>query len=357
MLSPILSAYGLEEKDCSILPFGSGLINKTWLIQYEGNVYILQRINHQVFREPHNIAANIEMIGRYLAQHKPGYLFVEPVKTTGGESMVYIENEGYFRLFPFVNGSHTIDAVSSPGQSYEAALQFGRFTKLLSGIEVERLHTTLPDFHNLSLRYDQFLEAVNTAGSPRKEQAAELVSYLGSQKNLVDTYKNILQNPSFRLRVTHHDTKISNVLFDEHDKGLGVIDLDTVMSGYFISDIGDMMRTYLSPVTEEEKDFSRINIREDFFISIVKGYLVEMEDELTAEEKKYFVYAGKFMIYMQALRFLADFLNNDNYYGQKYEGHNLVRAGNQAALLQRLTEKENELVQLMDAAYMPLETT
>jgi len=122
-----------------------------------------------------------------------------------------------------------------------------------------------------------------------------------------------------------------------------VIDLDTVMPGYFISDVGDMMRTYLSPVSEEEKDFSTISIRNDFFNAIVRGYLDEMSQELSDVEKAHFVYAGKFMIYMQAIRFLTDYLNNDRYYTPRYEGHNYIRAGNQAVLLQKLTEKETVL--------------
>src|SRR4029079_9035289 len=101
---------------------------------------------------------------------------------------------------------------------------------------------------------------------------------------------------------------------------------------------------------EEEKDFSKIRIREEYFEAIVRGYLSEMQQELTEEEKKYFVYAGKFMIYMQALRFLTDYLDDDQYYGQKYEGHNLVRAGNQSALLQKLSEKEDQLLELIAPA-------
>jgi hypothetical protein len=117
-----------------------------------------------------------------------------------------------------------------------------------------------------------------------------------------------------------------------------VIDLDTVMPGHFISDVGDMMRTYLSPVSEEEKDFAKIEVREDFYQAIVNGYYNEMKDILTETEKRYFFYAGKFMIYMQAIRFLTDYLNNDVYYGSRYPGHNLIRAGNQAVLLQRLLD-------------------
>ncbi len=154
------------------------------------------------------------------------------------------------------------------------------------------------------------------------------------------TYTHILQNKSFALRVTHHDTKISNVLFDASDNGRCVIDLDTVMPGYFISDVGDMMRTYLCPVSEEETDLSQIMVREDYFQAIITGYLSAMQPLLSRDEKQHFVYAGKFLIYMQALRFLTDYLNNDVYYKPRYEHHNAVRAENQAVLLQKLLEKE-----------------
>lgn len=129
-----------------------------------------------------------------------------------------------------------------------------------------------------------------------------------------------------------------------------MIDLDTVMPGYFISDVGDMMRTYLSPVSEEEKDFDKIEVRDAYYKAIVQGYLEQMNDELTQVEKEHFFYSGLFMIYMQALRFLTDHLNNDRYYGAKYEGHNLVRAQNQAVLLKRLLEKEKSLA-VLPASY------
>jgi Ser/Thr protein kinase RdoA (MazF antagonist) len=156
------------------------------------------------------------------------------------------------------------------------------------------------------------------------------------QKRIVDEYE--ICKIRLKTRCTHHDTKISNVLFDHDDKGLCVIDLDTVMPGYFISDVGDMMRTYLCPVSEEEQDLSKITVRKEFYDAIVSGYLSEMGEELDETEKQYFHYAGEFMIYMQALRFLTDHINNDVYYGAKYEGHNFVRAGNQLTLLQRLME-------------------
>ena len=146
-----------------------------------------------------------------------------------------------------------------PAQAFEAAKAFGQFTRLLSHFTVEKLQTTLPDFHNLSLRYKQFSEALKNGNKIRLQQSHDLIKFIKENKNIVETYENILHNPAFKLRVTHHDTKISNVLFNEKDKGLCIIDLDTVMPGYFISDVGDMIRTYLSPVSEEEKDFSKID--------------------------------------------------------------------------------------------------
>ena len=340
MINEVLAAFDLKKESFEIIPFGSGLINKTWRLKNPQRDLILQRVNDKVFQRPQDIAYNIAMLSEYLRKHAPGYLFVVPVKTGLGEEVFHHPTDGYYRLSDFVSDSRTIDTVEKPGQAYEAARQFGLFTRLLSDFPVDKLKITLADFHNLSLRYQQFEDALQHGNPARFAESRELIDFIKDNKNIVRTYENILQNPAFKLRVTHHDTKISNVLFDANDKGLCVIDLDTVMPGYFISDVGDMLRTYLSPVNEEEEDFSKIEVRDEYFKAVWQGYLSEMKDELTDEEKAHSVYAGKFMIYMQAIRFLTDHLNNDAYYGARFEGHNLLRAGNQVTLLHRLTEKE-----------------
>lgn len=338
-MKEILSQFSLPDEIFQAVPFGSGLINNTWsVINKEGiSKYILQKVNHQVFKEPVDIAFNIRQIDNYLKQHSPGYLFVSPLVTNTDDTIVKT-SDGYYRMFPFIAGSHTIDVVEKPQQAYEAARQFAKFTKYLSGFDAGQLKITLPDFHNLTLRFQQFEKACETGNPDRITQSKELIETIKSNKWIVDEYER--GKDKFTIRVTHHDTKISNVLFNEEDKGICVIDLDTVMPGYFISDVGDMMRTYLSPVSEEEKDLSKIIIRKDFYDAIADGYLLEMGGELTEIEKLHFHYAGEFMIYMQALRFLTDHLNNDSYYGAKYEGHNFIRTGNQLTLLQRLQEFE-----------------
>jgi len=343
----ILKSYGFDETSVSVKRFGSGLINNTWMVTNGTNNYILQRINQNVFKEPETIADNIDCIGNYLANAFPDYKFTFPVRALNGDSLLYNESDGYFRMFLFVKGSHSKDVVETPNQAFEAAVQFGRFTNLLTGFDAAKLKITISDFHNLSLRYKQFLRALKNGNSERIKEAGKIINTLHGHNEIVTTYENITKSNNFKLRVTHHDTKIGNVLFGEDDKGLCVIDLDTVMPGYFISDVGDMMRTYLSPVSEDERDFSKIEIRDDFYKAIVQGYYSEMKNVLTEMEKKYFFYAGTFIIYMQALRFLTDHLNNDIYYGAKYPGHNLVRANNQVVLLQGLIEKKVNLQNIL----------
>lgn len=351
----ILTAYGLPAADCIAVSFGTGLFNHTWKVscQRSGAAFILQRLNTTVFKDPSAIGRNIRDIADYLSLHSPDYRFIAPLKTIAGKELYEdTEQAETFRLFPFLDDSCSFDVVHNPQQAFEAARQFALFTKWLAGYPARSLRITLPDFHNLSLRFAQFQQALVDGNSKRIEKASELIGFLQHQESIMDTYESIKGNPEFKIRVTHHDCKISNVLFDRHNRGLCVIDLDTVMPGYFLSDVGDMVRTYLSAATEEEWDVEKITVRVEFFEAIVNGYLSELNDKLSETEKEHFIYAGKFMIYMQALRFLTDYLNNDVYYGAKYEGHNLVRAQNQAVLLERLLEKEEWLNRIV-ASYQP----
>ena len=346
MFDRIFKEFGITS-NAPTKPFGSGLINNTWLITDKGKDYILQRINDNVFKNPPDIASNIRLIDEYLEENHPDYLFATPYKTRTGDDMFLSKDEGYFRLFRFIKNSHTTDVVNSAAQAFEAAKQFGRFTKLLSEFPVHQLKFTIPDFHNLPLRYSQFESAIEQGNPARIQEAAATINFLKEQDAIARISEHIDKDPGFKKRVTHHDSKISNVLFDDSDHGLCVIDLDTVMPGYFISDFGDMMRTYLSPVSEEERYLDKIEIRDEYFKAIADGYLSEMESELGPAEKAHLVYAGKFMTYMQALRFLTDYLNNDIYYGSKYEGHNFIRANNQAALLKKIIEKEKLLQEMI----------
>jgi aminoglycoside phosphotransferase (APT) family kinase protein len=335
ILDRISAVYGWEQPE--VLPVHSGLINTTLKILVGGNTFLLQKVNTRVFHHPEKIDDNLRMLQLYLAEHAPGYLFTAPVLNTTGKGLIEI-NGDHYRVFEWVKGSHTIDTVQEPAQAREAAAQFGQFTALLEGFDARKLHITLPDFHNLGLRVQQYEQAAANGNAERINESADTIAYLRSQSYILDQFETFTRSPETRQRVTHHDTKISNILFDEQDKGLCVIDLDTVMPGYFLSDLGDMYRTYVCPVSEEEKDLDRITVRKPFMEAIRSGYLSAMDTTLSNFEKDHFELGGQVLIYMQAIRFLADYLNNDIYYGSRYLGHNLVRARNQARLLEGFNE-------------------
>lgn len=331
LFQKICNFYGW--KNANFSGIYSGLINNTWKVISGEQELILQKINTNIFKQPNFIDENLMLLSSYFKNHYPQYLFTAPVKNKIGKTLCSID-DNYFRCFNFVKNSFTINVVQTAQQAFEAAHQFGKFTALLNELNIAQLKITLPDFHNLSLRYHQFENAIQNGNFERINEVKDDILFIHSKKNIVDKFEKFILHPNVKQRVTHHDTKISNVLFDANYKGLCVIDLDTIMPGYFLSDVGDMMRTYVCSVSEEEADLNKISIRKNFLKSIQDGYLQGMGNVLSAYEKDNFFLSGEVLIYMQAIRFLADYINNDVYYGCKYPTHNLVRARNQIKLLQ-----------------------
>jgi len=333
-MQEIFSLYGWKVD--SYAPIQQGLINSTYSIQTNKGAYILQCINHSVFKNPSAIDDNINAISSYLQINYPSYLFTHLVPTLNGNTLVQWEG-GYYRAFHKIEG-YALSVLDNENQVEQAAMQFAGFTSILKNFEASQLKDSLPDFHNLNLRYHQFSEAIIKGNAQRIAETKEAISFLAAHKKYVDIYSAFIHHAEVKKRVTHHDTKISNVLFQKNngiEKAICVIDLDTVMAGYFISDVGDMCRTCLCKVSEEEKDLNKVVVDAAKWKALEKGYLHFMQDELSSFERDHFFYSGQFMIYMQALRFLTDHLNNDIYYGAKYEGQNLVRTLNQIRLLEQ----------------------
>jgi len=332
-MESIFNKYGWEVNTYSQLH--QGLINSTYELSTNKGEFILQAVNHHIFKHPEFIDFNINEIGAYLVSNAPDYLFTQLEKTTEGKTLIEWEGN-YYRAFKKIDG-YALSVLENEFQAFEAAKQFGQFTQVLSKFDATKLKITLPDFHNLSLRYHQFEQALLNGNKQRIQLAKTAISFLKTHQHYVDQYQKFIQHKEVKQRVTHHDTKISNVLFKQLnglEKGICVIDLDTVMPGYFISDIGDMCRTCLCNVTEEEANLNLLTVDALKWKAIQKGYLSEMQSELSNFELDHFFFAGQFMIYMQALRFLTDHFNMDIYYGAKKEGQNYVRALNQIRLLE-----------------------
>jgi thiamine kinase-like enzyme len=335
-LNQILSFYGIENTNSTIKTFGSGLIHQTYLVDTPVAKYILQKVNTHVFKHPEIISSNISQAGEFLKAKHPSYIFPGLIQTKTHENLLFHENECW-KLSPFIENTFTLNKLSDPEMAYQAAQAFAKLSKNLDGLSILNIKETIPDFHNLAFRYEQFLESIKQALPDRKTKAHELITRALAQKNLVDTYKNIVADTTYPLRMIHHDTKINNVLFDLNSKkSIAVCDLDTLMAGRIISDLGDMVRTYACSENEDHTNPAEVFILKEYLEALHAGYLNILGPILTKTEIRYIDFAGPFIIYMQAIRFLGDYLTGDTYYGAKYETHNYDRAANQMALLESL---------------------
>lgn len=242
-------------------------------------------------------------------------------------------------MFPYINKSYTITKVESANQCFVAAKSFGHQTFMFKDFAVGALNSTILDFHNLTAIFRDYDKVLVDGDKDRRAECCGLISEISSYRYIVDRYKEFASSNLAKLRVTHHDTKISNVLFDSEAHDLAtVIDLDTTFAGYFLSDVGDMFRSYVSSCDEDDENYDNIFVDPLRIIAIRDGYLFYMDALLTDYEKTFLYFSGEFMIYMQCIRFLKDYLNNDKYYSIKYAKHNYVRARNQITLLKRFVD-------------------
>ena len=329
----ILSFFLEDANNYAIKKFGDGLIHQTFVVEKnESPTYILQHINRQVFKNPDDIAFNLASMSDFLEKGNFGFLVPFPIRTISGYIHAVIDGE-FYRLTSFVEDTHSLNECQDAGQAYEAALQFGRFTASFNGFDSNLLKPSIPGFHDLQFRWKQFQDSLKNGNEKRIVYAKKQISLIRDNYKIVDQFIKIEKSADFLQRVTHHDTKINNVLFNKQGKSVCVIDLDTTMSGLIISDLGDMFRTYLSPGNEEDTDLQNVFVRRDCLEAIIEGYKEYMADKMTTIEISAIGYAGEFMIYMQALRFLTDFLNDDIYYGIRHEMNNFDRTINQLHLL------------------------
>lgn len=350
-LVPIATKFRISGSIQNILPLGSGHIHDTYKVITTESQYVLQKFNHSVFTQPEKVAENIKAVAQHLkdklvksnvSDFWRNYLAPLRLLRNGGTLLAY--QGAYWRMFPYIQHSYELQIIENSTQAYEVARTVARFQAMLSDLPVERLHTTLPDFHHLPKRYAQFQQALRNASPAREKMAKQAIFQLKSYRAFIQQDPVFQEEIFLPIRVTHNDTKVNNVLLDTTThQGLCMIDLDTVMPGYVIHDFGDMVRTFCSPVDENSQELEKVLIRKPIFEALCKGYLEEASAFLTEREIAYLLHGGKQMILITATRFLTDFLAGDVYYKTQYEGHNLARAMNQLKLLEEVVIKEKKL--------------
>ena len=323
---------------------GNGNVNDTFLLKYFDNDnlyrYTLQRINHDVFKNPQGLMDNFSRVTKHLQNKfessETKYCALSLVNTKDGQSF-HIDRDGnYWRITKFIDGGRSFEVPKDLNQAYEAGRSFGEFQFQLRDLPGNPLVETIPDFHNTKLRFDHFCKAVSADSSKRLTEVGDLVDFAYSRENLT----NIIEADRFPVRTVHNDTKLNNVLLHKSSgKGMCVVDLDTVMPGCVLHDFGDLVRTAACTSNEDEKDLTKVLFEPNTFEVITKGYLETAGKMLQEIEINHLAISPLIITYELGLRFLSDYLEGDAYFKIKYPEHNLDRTKAQFKLLTSMEEK------------------
>ena len=338
----------------SASPYGSGHINDTYCAVFnQGGSpvrYILQRINHKVFKAPVALMENVQRvtahIGRKVADkpdHSRRGLTLIPARD---RRAWHCDLDGsYWRTYVFIENARTYDAVESPQQAFQAARAFGQFQKLLSDLPAPRLHDTIPDFHHTPARFAKLEAAIAADSANRARLARPEIEFALNRRAMT----RVVQAAGLPERVTHNDTKLNNVMLDDKTgEGICVIDLDTVMPGLVLYDFGDIVRTSTCPAKEDERDLSKVQMQLPMFEAVARGYLSTAAEFLTKAERQHLVFSGKLITFEIGIRFLTDYLEGDTYFKVHREGHNLDRCRTQFKLVESIEQQEDQMNQLVE---------
>ena len=316
----------------SIMPIQNGLINNTFLLETAKGKFILQQINTLIFKNPNAIQNNHLKINDVLEQSDYSKNTVKVIPTLSNDLLFEKDNEAW-RMLDFLENSVTFLKPSSTEIAFEATKCLSEFYKIINQESII-LEETLPDFINFEKRVIDFKTAL-IQETERKKTAEKEINFILEHLSLPEKWIALENQRSLPNRVIHADPKISNVLFDKENKAIAVIDLDTMMNGTILYDFGDMIRSYTNNSDEDEGAVSD-NFDAENYVAVKDGFLFYLKETLTRIELENLDYAAQLIIYIQAVRFLTDFLNHDIYYSVKYDLQNLDRTKNQINLLKGL---------------------
>lgn len=311
----ILEKFEIDSRNAKFTPLTSGHINDTYLVDTEKASYVLQKLNHLVFPNISELMKNKLKVATYLERQESYQL--EPLKfyfTIEGNSNYLDKNNDYWSLMNFIPDSKVLEKTENKEQAFEAGKAFGHFIAQLDDFNASDLYEIIPDFHKMSFRFSQFDQALKNASEERKNQAEIWIEQVQTSRKKMHQLEELYEQGEIPMRVTHNDTKLSNILFNSDNKAIAVIDWDTLMPGIVHYDFGDSVRSICSTATEDETDLNKVKFNSEFYQSYKKGFLEELGNILSQKEIELLPLAAETITFIMGLRFLTDFLNNDIYF-------------------------------------------
>lgn len=334
-------------------PHGSGHINDTFLVETQEADqpdYIMQRINHKIFKDVPGLMDNILRVTTHMRKKIAQVPGANPDRESltvilAKDNLPYVQDAlgDYWRLYIYLDHTRFYDIVPNADLAKEGGKAFGRFQRFLADIPGGPLHETIPHFHDIDFRLDQLSAAIQKDPKGRAIDVATDIEFVEMHFDEMRLLKTLQVTGKIPTRVTHNDTKFNNVLLDENDKGLCVIDLDTVMPGLVHYDFGDCLRTAANTAAEDEIDLKKVSYNADLFKGFTEGFLSEVGEALNPCEIDHLVLGAKLMPFTVGVRFLTDYIDGDNYFKIHREHHNIDRARTQFRLVESIEEQEEAL--------------
>ncbi len=360
-LQSVASQFRLHGRLVESAPYGSGHINDTFVLVYDqagARVrYILQRVNHRVFKNVPGLMENIQRVSAHLSgklaadaqADARGALTLVP--TLAGDSFHQDAQGCFWRVYLFIEGAKTYDVIETTTQARAAASAFGQFQVLLADIPGARMYETIPDFHHTPKRFARFEEMLVANPAGRAAGAGPEIEQALAWKEQAGRLLKLAAQGGMPERITHNDTKLNNVMLDDQSgQAVCVIDLDTVMPGLSLYDFGDMVRTATNAGAEDDRDLSRVQCRMDMFEALARGYLSTAAKFLTKTEVEELHFAGRLLTLECGVRFLTDHLAGDTYFKVHRPNHNLERCRAQFTLVSDMISKEDTMRKLVAQA-------
>lgn len=358
IIKSVLPQFDFTGEVLSIDPYGSGHINDTFLIKTLLNsnedLYVLQRLNTAIFKNPDAVMENILNVTEHIRKKyeekgkDSSRSTMSFLRTKDGFGILKDEKLGTWRMYHFIDDAMTLDLPETQEDFYQSAVAFGTFQKMLSDFPAETLHETIKDFHNTPDKYNKFLKAIEQNLSGRLQNVSDEVNFVHERKEFTHVLLDALNDGIIPLRVTHNDTKLNNVLLDSKTrKQVCVIDLDTIMPGFSVTDFGDSIRFGASTAAEDEKDLDKVHFDINLFEIYLKGFIEGCDGQLTSEEIEYLPEGAKMMTLECGMRFLTDYLDGDTYFKTSYPEHNLDRCRTQFKLVSEMEEKWDQMKELV----------
>lgn len=359
MTTPPFHRFRIAGSPVAARPYGSGHIHATYLVESDsGPCAILQAVNRNVFTDLETLQGNVLAVTTHLKrklqpEHPEDWQrrVLQPIPTHTGAWIHTAEDGAAWRAFEYIPGTQTIETVTSPAQARALGKAVGAFQTMLADFS-GTLPETIPDFHDTRKRFHAFLEATCTAPADRLAFAREEIAFAETREPVTGRLLDLQAAGRLPVRITHNDTKINNILFDERSgEALCVIDLDTVMPGLSLYDFGDMVRTGTPSQPEDSTDLRGVTVDPDQFAALTHGYLSTAGEILTGQERSLLVFSGRLLTFETGLRFLTDFLAGDVYFRTQFPGQNLARARNQFRLLADMEKRAQELEDLTERVW------